>query len=260
MARSKRQATAPTPPAPLAPFVSPELDAWNASMRALDVTLFEPLIIRCTVDAPICMPTKTLALDGLVAAAVARRTGQPPAASAAECAPIEIPIMRETRGRFHLASGAQFAVDVRARSYTNRRFPTHEAQNIGCAKTMRRILVTAGSTKAFRLPREHLHLQHDEVAWFCIGDSDALLDLLHDITALGKRRAVGLGALVPGSWRVEPIEPWDGFPVLRDGVPLRPLPLDWPGLVTYEPGYARLTYPYWDRPNEALCATPPTQM
>ena len=51
-------------------------------------------------------------------------------------------------------------------------------------------------------------------------------------------------------------EPWDGFPVMRDGKPLRPLPPDWPGLVDPEMGYSCVTYPYWLAEAEDVCAVP----
>lgn len=221
----------------------------------LEPLTFEPLAVRCRVAAPICSPSRQLSLDGLLAAAAVYRTGQPLALSPADCAPAEIPIQRSPCGRFHLASFAQFAIEQRAKGYTNKRFPTAEAQAMGDPKTMRRILITAGVTKSFRIPREHLHLRDDEVLWYCHGNRLLVLDLVQSITALGKKRSVGLGAVVLGSWRVDPIEPWDGFPVVLNGRPLRTLPVDWPGLTEYEPAMATLTYPYHDRAREQPCAT-----
>lgn len=45
-------------------------------------------------------------------------------------------------------------------------------------------------------------------------------------------------------------------PVCPDGEPLRTLPLDWPGLIDPPTGYAVMSYPYWLRWKETLCAVP----
>ena len=52
------------------------------------------------------------------------------------------------------------------------------------------------------------------------------------------------------------VEPWDGFPVVCGGRALRPLPVDWPGLVEPAKAYHTLTYPYWEHSREELCAVP----
>jgi hypothetical protein len=234
-------------------YVCPELIAWNETMRAMKPEAFEPLVVKCLLSAPMSSPDRHLALDALLAATVIRQTGQPQASAGHECVPVEIPIKRSSCGRFHMASLAQFAIEQRSSSFTNKRFPTKEAVKLS---KMKRVETSQGATKDFRIPREHLHIQDDEVVWYCVGNRVMILDLLCEVTSLGKRRAVGLGALVPGSWTVEPITPWQGFPVVRDGAPLRTLPLDWPGLVDFEPSHGNLTYPYWDKTKEVPCAKP----
>jgi hypothetical protein len=37
---------------------------------------------------------------------------------------------------------------------------------------------------------------------------------------------------------------------------MRPLPLDWPGLVAPPTAYRTLAPPYWDHSAEVLCAVP----
>lgn len=237
---------------PQAPYMDPKLAEWNESMRALDASTFQPLVVRCALTSPLVSPERTIALDSLLAFAAVRRTGQLLASSAHECVPVEIPIERSRCGRFHLASFAQFNVEKRSASFTNKRFPIREAQSMS---RMTRVQESTGACKGFRIPREHLHVENLE--WYCIGVRERITELLCGVTSLGKKRGVGMGEIVTGSWRVEPIEPWNGFPVLRDGTPLRPLPLDWHGLHKYEESYCRITYPYWDRSREGLWATQP---
>jgi CRISPR type IV-associated protein Csf3 len=233
------------------PYVCPELAVWNERMRALDTSAFQCLAVRCSLASPIVSPERSVALDGLLAAAVVRVTGQPLASSAHECVLVEIPVQRSQCGRFHLASNAQFNIEKRSHGFTNKRFPIREATTMS---KMSRVQESTGPTKGFRIPREHLHV--DRLEWYYIGDVGIVSELLTHITSLGKKRGVGMGEVVVASWRVEPIEPWDGFPVLRDGVPLRPLPIDWPRLGTHEQDFATLSYPYWDRSKQELCAVP----
>ena len=106
------------------------------------------------------------------------------------------------------------------------------------------------------MPLETMHLRGDAMTWWCIGDREEIASLLRGcIGYLGKRRAVGHGPIA--RWEVEPCETWEGFPVVRAGRPLRPLPLDWPGLASEpETAYRVLAPPYWRRNREELCAVP----
>lgn len=213
-----------------------------------------PLQITAQLRGAISLPEHMLALDGLLAYAVAQRSGRPPPRTAGDCEPVEIPIAREPGGRFHLCTVAMFAAEQAELRWVNRRAPIDRYQELGDTK-IRRVQITAGPDKSYRLPLETFHTEHDQLLWYAIGDAPAVEDLLGDVGYLGKRRAVGLGRVV--EWRVEACEPWgDGFPVVRDGQPLRPLPLDWPGLADPPVAYRTLTYPYWDHTREEPCAVP----
>lgn len=200
-----------------------------------------PLRVEALIAGGICLPGAPIALDALLCAAYAAREGLDPPASPADCTDLPIPLAEE-RG-VYLASFASFEVAAREGEYTNRRFPLSEAQEMGDAK-LRRIQVTAGPSKSYRLPRERLHLVDDRITWWCLGDADGVRDLLGWVHYLGRKRAVGLGRV--RAWSVEPCEPWPGFPVLRDGMPLRSLPLDWPE-VSPEADRAMMVLrpPYW---------------
>jgi hypothetical protein len=213
----------------------------------------EPLAITARLQGAVALPYGPLALDSLLAAAVARRDGIPPALSPAEVQPIEIPVEREPGGRFHLASFSVSETECIERRWVNRRFPLAEAQAMGDAK-LRRILISAGPCKSYRLPLETRHMVDDELRWWCIGEREEIEPLLAITSYIGKKRGVGRGRVV--RWTVEPCELWDGFPVVRDGKPLRPLPPDWPGLDDPAMAYRTLTYPYWIHAEEKLCAVP----
>lgn len=212
-----------------------------------------PLVVRAHLRGAVCMPHGGVALDGLIAWAVATRDNLPPPANASECVAIDVPLAREPGGRFHLCSVAAYDVELRENRWLNRRFPLPEAQEMGSRK-FRRINISAGAQKTYRLPLETFHVRDDVLTWWAIGDGPAVAELLGLVSYVGKKRSTGLGSVA--RWDVDPCEPWPGFPVVRDGKPMRHLPPDWPGLVDPPHAMRTLTYPYWDYVREELCAVP----
>ena len=203
-----------------------------------------------------CFTSMPPALDGLLAWAVAARDGLNAGLPASEMVPIEIPVAREPAGRFHLATiGLCEAETTGLRDFTNRRFPIPEAQDMAISK-FKRIDISAGAQKSYRLPRERVHFVDDLVTFFCVGDAEQIDALLGFVDYLGKRRAVGLGRIL--RWEIDACDPWEGgFPVVLNGRPLRPLPRDWPALAPdVDVAFATITYPYWDRQKETELAVP----
>lgn len=211
-----------------------------------------PLRITARLGSGTALPYGPMALDALLAWAVAAREGfLAPVDGYRE---IEIPVAREPGGRFHLCSFSVGEVVASEATWVNRRFPIPEAQALA-EPAFKRIQINAGAQKSYRLPLELQHFRDQTLTWFALGDAGRIADLLSLVTHLGKRRGVGHGWV--REWHVEPCESWPGFPVMRDWHPLRPLPLDWPGLAEdAERRYCRATYPYWRRGDEVACAVP----
>lgn len=254
-----RQATLqPAAPAAAPPTTGmPGLDAWNARWRGY--TDGVPLRVVAQLGGRIAIPGGPLALDALLAAAVCLREGVPPAPRVEDLRPIEIPVVRAAGGRFHLASFSMGAFEHYEKKFTNRRFPVEMAQAIG-AESVRRIGISGGPGKTYRIPLEVGHVAQDGLQWFCVGDPDEIRALLALVHYLGKRRGVGLGRVL--GWTVEPAEPWEdwkGFPIVSpEGRPLRTLPANWPGLVDPMVGYKTISFPYWRREAEEMCAVVPS--
>lgn len=212
-----------------------------------------PLRVTARLLGPLSLPHGPLHLDGLLAWAEAQRRGLPPVGFA-PLVEIEIPVAREPRGRFHLCSSSIAAFDGHEMRYVNRRFPIEQAQVMGDAK-LKRVHLGAGATKSYRIPHELAFAESDALTWFAVGDAEAIRALLGHVTHLGKRRAVGRGRVA--AWTVEPCDGWgEGFPVVRGGRALRPLPPDWPGLADPVLARACLSYPFWDRTRDEACAVP----
>ena len=208
-----------------------------------------PLAVTARLGGPV---TGAPMLDALLAFVVAQRAGL--VAGFGPMQRIDTPLAQEPQGRFSLVSSPVVSWEAREGRFVHRRFPIPEAQLLGDAK-LRRVNISAGACRSYRIPGDVAWAKDDAIRWWCIGDRDAILDLLGDVRYLGKRRAVGRG--VVDRWVVEPCKPWGyGFPVVCDGAPMRPLPLDWPGLVDPPTAYSTLTHPYWDHSAEQLCAVP----
>lgn len=210
-----------------------------------------PLRVVARVEGQIALPNGALALDSLLASQVALRGGLAPPSCAADCQPIEIPVQREPGGRFHLCSFAEYRMIEHDVRWVNRRAPIDRYQQYGVTG---KVLIQGGPDKSYRLPLEVGYIDGSELRWWCIGDTAEIRALLSAVLFVGKKRNVGLGRV--SEWIVEECAAWPGFPVVREGKPLRPLPLDWPGLVDPPIAYRTLTYPYFDHAAEEMLACP----
>lgn len=219
-------------------------------MEPLHVTahLLESVVLR----AP-------LMLDALLCAAIADAAQHVPPARGEELDPIEIPIRRAPGGRFHLCSQGFYAVEHNEIRYKHTRPVIEEMARLGSSK-IRSIDTGGGPDKALRVPYEVQYCDRNTIEWWCVGDRDEILRLLGRVRYLGRFRGSGKGKLDfyrRSPWTVEPCESWgEGFPVVRNGRPTRPLPPDWPGLESPRIGFACLTFPYWDISRQEPCAIP----
>lgn len=206
----------------------------------------KPIRISATLLNGIANPTRPIAIDALLAYAVALRDDMLPPANASEVTPIEIPLQRSPCRRFHMCSLSEHDVVVeRETRYVNRRPIIAEAQ-LMASESVKTIQINGGPDKGYRVPMDVGHYARGEVWWWAVGDAYAVRDLLSHIGYLGKRRAVGLGKVV--AWTVEECESWgEDYPVMREGKPLRALPPDWPGCEAMRTTRGTLTYPYWLR-------------
>jgi len=212
-----------------------------------------PLRITAHLRGAITLPPEGgLALDGLCASIVAQQIGL--IAEITETVRVDVPIALSDCGRYHLASFAIAGdVEMVERRWVNRRPIAAEAQALGESR-IKRLNITAGVNKGYRIPQAAAFVEHDTLTWFAIAEEEELRRLLGCVTHLGKKRSVGRGAV--REWTIEPCEPWDGFPIVRDGKPLRVLPADHPGLVDPLLRHVTLTYPYWEYRRAELCAVP----
>lgn len=210
----------------------------------ITATLFEGFVGR---DPPF--------LEAILAGVYAMRERLIPPSGPHECAHIDVPIALSECGRVYLCSSGVAHVQERELRHKHRRAPCTEYARLGNAK-IARVDQAAAEDKSYRVPYNYSLLQDNRVEWWCSGDAELIRRLLLDVHALGKFRGSGKGRV--REWAVESCEPWgDGFPVLRDGQPMRPLPVDYPGLGDGSfIAYHNLKPPYHLRMLEEPCAMP----
>jgi CRISPR type IV-associated protein Csf3 len=214
-----------------------------------------PLRVRAYVPQQVCLPGEGIMLDSLLMAAVAFRDRLPPPSVAiaehGELPQLDIPLAKSQCERIYLCSQARPELHEHETRYKNRRFPVWEAARF---TEMTRVDTGAGAQKSYRVPYSTGFVNGGVIEWYAIGDPKNVRVLLALITHVGRHRGVGLGLVE--RWEVERMrDPWPGFPVVRDGVPLRSLPYSWPGLRVEECAiaYRPLLPPYWDREREVQC-------
>lgn len=216
-----------------------------------------PIVVRAHVPQAVFLPTDSVMLDALLAAAVVIRDRIPPALIESEIVPIEVPLVREPGGRFHLASSGHFEVQEYEARHLHKRTPLEEYKRHG-KRTLGSVSIASGPDKPSRIPISVAYVKDGLITWWAMAsDVDEVRRLLGLVISLGKRRAVGNGRV--SRWDVEEVAPWGpGFPVLLpDGTPTRNLPLDWPGVRgDASQRWGCLTYPYWQRSREEPCYAP----
>lgn len=210
-----------------------------------------PLRITAQLRGAIIMTLGSIELDALLMAVRARELGLPPAAVDEPMTDVQIPIEREQAGRFFLCSSSLYNVERSDVHRIVKRPILKEKIRHNCRGSLND---QGGPDKAWNEPLETLCLRDDQIDWYCDGDAAEIERLLSYVTHLGKKRSHGFGEVL--SWTVAPCETWDGFPVLLDGKPLRPLPAGYPGLVDPPLAYRVLSPPYWQHHREELVACP----
>lgn len=212
----------------------------------------EPLKITARLVSPVAVPLFPLNLDGLLAAMVCERKGL--IAGVGDWQDVEVPIQLSACGRYHLASVGHYSVTTAVKGFTQKRAPISEFGWFGSQK-IKSVLVSGGVNKACRIPQPRAVI--DRMQWWCMGDREAVADLVGQVTHIGKKRSVGHGKV--SEWTVESCRTWDGFPVMRpDGTPMRNLPMDTAGLGPGSAvGWGPLSYPYWDQSKAIEVAQPP---
>lgn len=214
---------------------------------------FEPLRVTAYVPGPVFVPRQRVALDSMLAAKVCLLQDVTPASSAAHCSVVTVPLALDETDGFPLCSFSIGELVEAEKRYQNRRAPVDQYQTL--AERKGTVNISSGADKGYHYAYRTNHLKDGKLTWFCLGKADAISFLLRTVRFVGKKTSTGYGKVE--RWDVELCAPWgNGFPVAKDGKPLRPLPHTYPGLRSPRMAVATLTYPYWDESKGELCAVP----
>lgn len=226
---------------------------WSETPGMPSAGPLQSLRVTAQVRGQIHLPHKRMALDSLLARQVALIQHVPPASCAADCVDITIPIERDPETGIHMCSFSIGEMSDYQTRYCNRRPPIEKYCELGTGTGV--VNLSLGVEKQYRIPYSAGHLTTGMIEWLCVGYAAPIRFLLSTAHHIGKRTKISLGRV--DRWQVDQVDSWDGFPVMREGMPLRPLPLDYPGLSDLaRQGFSTLTYPYWDQTKQEYCAVP----
>lgn len=164
-----------------------------------------------------------------------------------------LPLVIERSGMYWISrcSDAEYTVAARDVAHWSKRTDIDTYLEVGA-----RDRAVSLKSDRYRNHRQPLYLEvTDRVVWHCVGDGGRVRELLGLIGGLGKKRAVGFGAVA--NWEVES-DDGDWSLARPDGSLARPIPLrhkrfgeliDATRTMEVAPNP-----PYWSRHNDAICA------
>lgn len=146
---------------------------------------------------------------------------------------------------FYAASFAHWSTPVATgMDHWNKRFDQRYSDMIDFGKQKGRVIVEAGTYKAYHMPVFTRHAR--TVTWYVRGDGERIAALLAHMTHLGKKTSQGYGSVL--RWDVDP---WHADWSVYDegGRLMRALPANEGIFTGYRPSY-------WLSSNQTLCRIP----
>jgi len=200
----------------------------------------------------------SLPIDGILLSLACRRAyGPPPPLAPGERLPFDpavcpLEIVHDGPDWFYAASFAIWQKYVEQATYWNKRLDMQHAETLTNAKTVN---ATEGYYRGYHYRMQTRHAS--EVEWFVRGDKAAIIDLLSECGAIGKKTSMGYGAVA--EWRVDnaiadySVRGLDGFVT-------RAVPHSWAmqvGLpINSQVGRRAIRPPYWDAQHIRLAYVP----
>lgn len=208
------------------------------------------LTFRAELKSPIILKGY-LTFDALLGALLFDRLQDPDKAHDA------IPL-RRTNGLFHASAAMMEPQEVRSVSFAASLRARHDLD----ADLFRK---KSDGSRIYRTMSEHRRrdygnvlssyrtVETSSVSWHCVGDEEAILDLLGEAEFIGKKRSAGFGQV--NAWDCEESD-LDGL-TGRLGEPLRPIPVHmFSGDRTLPVLDAAWKPAYWNPANRAPCYAP----
>lgn len=150
---------------------------------------------------------------------------------------------------FYACSFAQWPERfVNGKAYWNKRFDLQYANYTDAA----RVDIKSGTYKAYHHPI--FYRSALEVWWWCVGDAEAIADLLTGVFGLGQKRYMGWGRVL--SWSIT--ETKADYSTIKDGILTRAIPSQFVAKQGIMPrnlhaiSMRGIRPPYWDKHNQQM--------
>jgi CRISPR type IV-associated protein Csf3 len=228
----------------------------------------KPLKITMFLSSPLAMPVKVqpypLMLDSIIIELMTLREGKldydypenDPYAPENNTKGVPLAVGGKNK-KFYLASAMEVEEKVpRERAFLSfvKRTDWPEDEEIEQYANWNRTNIATGSG-TYRNAREILPgILAPVLNFYCVGDKEAVTDILSDLTAVGVKTSIGMGKVE----KVIVVESEDHSIIDRLGNPARPIPLDeHPGNARWLKDYCTYKPPYWLGSNKDMCWIPP---
>lgn len=218
----------------------------------------EPLRVQAILRTAV-VADRALPLDGiLLYQAMRHKYGEIAEASAPgttiEGRKADVPLLCHeihTPNWYFACSWAQWPNHAReGKDYWAKRIATNRMDIVNMGRKSK-VVIEKGRYRSYHMPIFYFSALY--VDWYCVGEQQAIQELLSDVWAIGKKTVQGWGRVA--EWIVEPwSEDWSTW---RGTEPMRAIPAA--SLDKFDMGRVRLhgfRPPYWKAENQTLCLLP----
>ncbi len=158
-------------------------------------------------------------------------------------------LFQQTRDVLH-ASVAQFDVGTEQAGVVTVYKRFHEANCHEINTKISKVQVGRGHFRAYMMKLPYLPAR--SVTFYCNGDMGEILRLIGYLPGLGKKTAYGYGMIKSVSADLTD----ENYSLVKDGVAMRPIPLDLKRFDSDDKMMLAYRAPYWDKRNVAPCIPP----
>jgi CRISPR type IV-associated protein Csf3 len=208
--------------------------------------MYEPLQITATMGSQVAY-VDIIMFDSLLAAAAAMEQSLEQLTNEEDIQDFDLPLGRDESGVWLASAG--FMSGIPGKAIYHKKWDEQNDDIVVTGKS--KIVVTNGVYKSYSMPLRYIDT--NRIYFWAIGDKDEICQKLAKITAIGKKRAQGYGAVE--KWAVAQSE------VARNQIlALRPIPKSGNNPVIDSLKYVdmqiRKTPPYWALSDAIVCSAP----
>lgn len=167
---------------------------------------------------------------------------------------VNFPIKKHDKDGFYFCSAPIYSYVVDQQSRYRKRWTPDQDGTINWGKRRAKFSTSEGAEKSYDLPL-FLRLTH-RIDWYCVGEAEAIQQLLIPVKGIGKKRSQGFGQIA--KWDVVKID--NDWSVVKDSVLMKPLPGYILEYLRIKKNYNMMQWgwkpPAWLIENQSLCYMP----